>query len=157
VGRDYAAAVKPLADRALSAARPESGRLRPLARRRARAAGPLPALEAARTGTAAWRQKLERDDLAIAIERARALAGSLLRLFKGDYWQMRRLMADRYDFARHAIRPSWVQVLEKLQAEYQASDALAASDARAHDEYGVEGGRGEVRGGRWPGSAGTGP
>lgn len=137
----YAAAVKPLADRALlGLLDPESAvsaHLRDAVReRQAR----FRALEAARTGTAAWRQKLERDDLAIAIERARALAGSLLRLFKGDYWQMRRLMAERYDFARHAIRPSWVQVLEKLQAEYQASDALAASDAAAHDEYGMEGG-----------------
>src|SRR5262249_14709177 len=43
----------------------------------------------------------------------------------------------RYDFSQHAIRPSWTHVLEALQSEYAAIDALAAFDRRSQEQYGT--------------------
>jgi predicted DNA-binding WGR domain protein len=135
----YAAAVKPLADRGLlgllDAASPASQALRA---RLAESEELQRGLEKAREETRAWRRKLEPRDLAFALERAQALAGSPLRFLKGDFWQLRRVLRERYDFTQHAIRPSYARVLQNLRAEYAAEEALAALAARARGDYGTE-------------------
>lgn len=132
----YAATVKPLFDRGLLALlNPESAaseRLRTAEREREVKAQTL---DKARQATQAWRQKLEPDDLAAALDQARALGGSPLRFLKGDFWRLRKVLNERYDFKRHAVRPSWVQILERLTAEYAAAEALAEVDAAARRDY----------------------
>jgi predicted DNA-binding WGR domain protein len=133
----YAATVRPLADRGLldllEPASPASHELRQRVGERRQAAE---ALEAAREGAAAWRTKLDRRDLALALEQARALGGPL-RFLKSPYWELRRVLGERYDFSRHAIRPSWIHVLEALGKEYAAADALEGVDRRAREQYGA--------------------
>ena len=133
----WAAAVKPLADRALLELLDPASRASERLRERAaewRRRGST--LEQARGETRAWRAKLDRRDLQAALEQARALARDPLRLFKGAYWRLRRVLQERYDFAQHAIPPSWLQVLQGLEAEYTAVDALAALEAELQAEYG---------------------
>lgn len=135
----YAAAVQPLAARGLvDLLQPDSAaseRLRAMLHERQTRDE---ALATARRHAQGWRQKLEADDLAAALAQARALGTGLGRFFKGDFWRLRRVLGERYDFSRHAVRPSWVQVLERLEAEYAAGHALDAIDAQARREYGAE-------------------
>jgi predicted DNA-binding WGR domain protein len=135
----YAATVRPLADRGLLALlQPESaasGQLRDAVEDRLAKAE---AADAARQATRAWRAKLLADDLAAALEQARALGSGLLRVLKGDFWRLRKVLNERYDFSKHAVRPSWVQILERLQAEYAADLALAQADGAAKREYGAD-------------------
>jgi predicted DNA-binding WGR domain protein len=134
----YAAAVKPLADRCLlgllDPASPASQELR---ERLVESQKRAQALQRAREETRAWRQRLEPRDLAAALESARALGGSVLRFLKADYWQLRRVLNERYDFAQHAIRPSWQSILEALRAEYAAAEAVEASASQATSAYGT--------------------
>lgn len=135
----YAATVKPLADRGLlgllSPGSAQSQALREAVRdRQARAE----ALAKAQQATQAWRKKLAPDDLFAALEQAKALGTSPLRFLKGEFWRLRKVLNERYDFDTHAVRPSWLQVLERLQAEYAAADALAETDAAARLDYGAE-------------------
>lgn len=135
----YAAAVQPLAERGLlglmRSESPDSARLRDAVReRRVR----LEALDQARQGTSAWRSRLEPADLEAALAQARALEAHALRFLSGSFWRLRRVLRERYDFTRHAVRPSWTQILERLQTEYTAADALRAADTAAQRDYGAD-------------------
>ncbi|MBN1609864.1 MAG: DUF4011 domain-containing protein, partial [Polyangiaceae bacterium] len=135
----YAATVKPLADRSLlgllDPASSASQELRQHLREREQQTA---ALAKAREETRAWRQKLEPRDLSAALEQARAIGSGLFRILKPGFWELRRVLNERYDFKQHAIRPTWVRVLEGLRTEYAATEALEGSDARALAEYGTE-------------------
>ena len=137
----YAALVKPLADRGLlallRAETSEAGVLREAVAERKELAE---ALESARQSTRGWKQKLPPDDLAAARERTKALGPSVWRFFKGDFWQLRKVLNERYDFSSHAVPPTWDHILGRLQAEYDAEQALARADAAARATYGAAGG-----------------
>ncbi len=137
----YAAEVKPLADQNLLAlldpASSASAGLREELRGRAVAAE---AVEEARASTAAWREKLEAQDLETALEMCAGLGSGLLRMLKPQYWTLRRLLNERYDFGRHAVKPTWERVLNGLRGEYEAEAKLAGIDRDARAKYGAEGG-----------------
>jgi predicted DNA-binding WGR domain protein/DNA polymerase III delta prime subunit len=134
----YAATVKPLADRGLlDLLEPSSAASQELRRRVGERPQHTEALEKARDGARGWRQKLEPRDLALALEQARALGSSPLRFLNSGFWQLRRVLNERYAFSQHAIRPSWIYVLEALQAEYGAAGALDQFDRRSQEQYGT--------------------
>jgi predicted DNA-binding WGR domain protein len=134
----YAATVKPLADRGgLELLDPASARSEGLRKRVRERAEKAKALAKAAEGTRAWRQKLEPRDLETALAQARTLTG-LFKFFKPEFWRLRRVLGERYDFRQHAIAPGWVQVLEGLQAEYTAAAALESIDAGVRDELGAD-------------------
>jgi predicted DNA-binding WGR domain protein len=92
------------------------------------------ALQAAEAAAAAWRTRLAPDDLSAALEQARSLGSSPLRFLQPAFWRLRGVLRASYDFARHAVRPSFTQVLERLQRTYAARaarDAAAAAHAAA--------------------------
>jgi len=134
----YAATVKPLSDRGLlDLLDPASAASLDLRRRSRERSDRAQALEKARDATRAWRQKLEARDLNAAIERARDLGRSPFRFLKSEFWQLRRVLNERYDFSQHAIPPTWLQVLEELRAEYEAAEALETVDAQARGDFGT--------------------
>jgi len=137
----YAAEVRPLAEQNLLAlldpASSASADLRQEMRGRALAAE---AVEEARTSTAGWREKLDSQDLESALEMCASLGSGLLRIFKPQYWTLRKLLNERYDFARHAVKPSWERVLTGLRGEYEAVAKLTAIDRDARAKYAAEGG-----------------
>jgi hypothetical protein len=95
------------------------------------------ALAGAAAKTVHWREKLPASDVEAALREARALEGSLLRIFKPAFWRLRRALNARYDFASHVVRPAWSAVLADLQVERAAGAALAASRERLLSEYGA--------------------
>jgi predicted DNA-binding WGR domain protein len=134
----YAATVKPLSDRGLlDLLDPASSASQDLRKRLRERQERAQALESAREATRAWRTKLNARDLSAAIERARELGRKPLRFFKTDFWQLRRVLNERYDFSQHAIRPAWLPILEGLRAEYVAAEALDAFDGRARNDFGT--------------------
>ena len=134
----YAATVKPLADRGLlELLEPESAGSRELRQKVGERQKLAQVLDKARQGARGWKNRLEPRDLATALDQARALGGSPLRFFKGAFWQLRRVLNERYDFAQHAIRPSWTHALEALQSEYAAAEAAEALDRQAREQYGT--------------------
>jgi predicted DNA-binding WGR domain protein len=85
---------------------------------------------AAAERTVHWIDKLDAANAQAALAQARAQEGSLLRWLKPAWWRLSGELKRRYDFARHAVRPTFSDVLSELVAEQQAQAALAqARDA----------------------------
>ena len=140
-GARYASEVKPLADQNLLAlldpASPASAELRDLRQDHARA---MDTLKKARETTVAWRKKLDAQDLESALEQCAALGTGLLRVLKPQYWTLRRILNERYDISRHAVKPTWQRVLEGLRSEYAAAAAVESLESEARARYGTTAG-----------------
>ncbi len=111
---------------------------RRLARARQALAAAREALTRSTAATTHWTEKLPRDEAAAALAQASALEGSWLAPIRPAWWRLRKVLTARYAFARHAITPTWSQVLRALVAEYEAGDAVAAADRTGREALGVE-------------------
>lgn len=81
-------------------------------------------LEAANARTVHWKNKLTAEESWIALPQAQGLQANALRWLTPAYWRLRKLLNTRYDFSKHAVRPTWTQVLEDLQAAHTAQEQL---------------------------------
>jgi hypothetical protein len=81
------------------------------------------ALDAAQAKTTHWRDKLPMDETVDALEQAAALQGTFSFL-NPSWWRLRKVLNQRYDFSKHAVKPSWSKVLADLSAEHQAQAEL---------------------------------
>lgn len=84
-----------------------------------------------------WIKKLSSDDTRTALRTARRIEGGFLAVLKPDWWRLRRVLRSCYRFEQHAIRPSWVQVLEKLDAEHDRRAEQYAAEQALADEFQV--------------------
>ncbi len=86
-----------------------------------------------------WRRKLAPEETSIALGQARLLEGKFSSLFKPSWWRLRRILKSSYNFKAHSVRPTWTQVLEKLEAEHAAAAKLAARESALRERYGFDG------------------
>lgn len=84
---------------------------------------------------AGWKFKLTPDDTRRAVDVERALASSPFRWFKPAWWRLRATLSMRYDFARHAIQPSWAEVLDGLAKEHAFDAARVDLERRIIGEF----------------------
>lgn len=84
-----------------------------------------------------WREKLSPDDTDVALSIAEQTEGQLTNLFSPRWWRLRALLNRTYDFSRHAIRPSWVAVLQRLRAEHDHARAVEERSKKLQDDYGL--------------------
>lgn len=96
-------------------------------------------LEDVRKVTARWRRKLEDGEARVALDRARELARAFLPALRPGWWQLRGVLQERYDFAAHAVEPTWVQILEPLVREYELAGALRRDLAELGERLGFTG------------------
>jgi len=81
------------------------------------------ALEERQAKTIHWIDKLPPEDTATALALAPKVQG-LLGFLNPGWWRLRKVLKARYDFAKHAVAPTWEQVLADLAAEHAAAAAL---------------------------------
>lgn len=98
-------------------------------------------LERASEHAKGWRSSLPADEVERALAVARRFKRSILLwllcwLFP-VWWQLRRVIRENFDFSTTMVRPSWVELLEKLQAKVQAEAALAETRAYFQSEFGT--------------------
>ena len=79
------------------------------------------ALEQAATHTSPWRTKLSPADLATALTQAQSWNGRFLAWLSPGWWRLRGVLRRSYNFSAHTVRPTWVQILTALEAEYDAA------------------------------------
>ncbi len=72
-----------------------------------------------------------------ALEGARGTERSLFRLLMPSWWRLRKLLDQRYDFTRHAVRPAMSSILSELVAEHDARTALDESRGALTERYGA--------------------
>jgi len=87
-----------------------------------------------------WKEKLQPADTATALDLARGLERSITRFFSGAYWSLRKLLNARYDFASQVVKPSWTQVLSRLDEEHRVAASIAERARLARTHWGAEGG-----------------
>jgi hypothetical protein len=92
-------------------------------------------LEKARLATAGWRQKLSPAELSIALEQARAFQQSFFSFLNPAWWRLGATLRRCYDFRSHRIKPTWTQVLESLEREYQAVSVLEDLQGKAQHAF----------------------
>ena len=85
-----------------------------------------------------WKTPVGRADLAAVRELARRWHGKLMRFFAPSFWRLRGIVRQRFDFSSSLVPPSYVEVLDKLDAHYQAEDAFTATKAELARELGIE-------------------
>jgi predicted DNA-binding WGR domain protein len=79
--------------------------------------------ETASMAAANWREPLAETDTEAAFEVAKRLEPSALRWLQPVWWKLRKEIARRYDFSRHAVAPSLTSVLAALLAQQAAARA----------------------------------
>jgi predicted DNA-binding WGR domain protein len=116
----------------------ESPAARALAQLAPELAGCEQAAARAREQAQGWRTPLPADETQAALIQARRYARSALAVLRPGWWRLRRVLAERYDFARHAVRPGWVSVLDTLAAVHDAEAAVEAVRRRAAERLGTD-------------------
>jgi predicted DNA-binding WGR domain protein len=91
-----------------------------------------------RRATAKWRRRLSPDDVRTALEQARSWQGNFFAWLSPAWWRLRRVLNKAYDFASHAVRPTWVQVLHALEEEYRADAEVEQHVTSATAAFGGE-------------------
>jgi hypothetical protein len=86
-----------------------------------------------------WVTKLPPADVPVALAQARRLEQTLLPFLKLDWWRLGSIVRRSYDFRWNTVRPSWVQLFELLEKEYQAAAKMSDLDAQVKQEFGYEG------------------
>lgn len=94
-------------------------------------------LASARKSTEFWRDRLSLPDTQAALALARRLEPSLLRWLQPAWWKLRSQLRQRYDFARHAVAPAYVTVLEALDAEHAAVAACEMAEVAGQVQFAV--------------------
>lgn len=95
------------------------------------------ALAVAREKTINWKDRLDESDTLAALEVARRSEDSFLRNFKPTYVRLRKTVEARYDFARHAVEPTLVEVLTDLAEEQAAAKKAVGLRTRLEREFGA--------------------
>ena len=95
------------------------------------------ALDTAREATFFWKRRLSSEDTRVALQQARQFEGSLLSVLKPSWWRLRRILNDAYDFSRHVVKPSWVQVLQHLDTEHDKRAARYTVANEIGDEFSI--------------------
>jgi predicted DNA-binding WGR domain protein len=95
-------------------------------------------VQKARQKTGAWKEPLSPDDTRNALEQARGCEKSIFRFLQPGFYRLRKLLQSRYDFARHAVGPSWTKILQDLVAQHDAEAALSELSASARKAWRVD-------------------
>jgi hypothetical protein len=101
--------------------------------------GKAKALESARRATKHWRQKLAAEEVKTVLELARAFEGRFFSFLSPAWWRLRSIMRTGYDFASHAVKPRWTQVLQQLDKEHDTARALEEHEGQLRERFGFSG------------------
>ena len=71
-------------------------------------------LDKAKEKTAGWREPLSPDDTENALVQARSSENSIFRFLQPAFWRLKKTLAARYDFSRHAVAAGLEQNPERI-------------------------------------------
>ncbi len=101
--------------------------------------GAVKRLEDARQTAARWKRPLSQADAAVALAQARGFEKSWFKVLNPAWWRLRGVLHASYDFASHAVKPSWVPVIGWLCDQHGAQSAVDKIESEAREEFGFEG------------------
>ena len=96
-------------------------------------------LAQAREATANWRKKMPRGEARTALEQSRNLENDWLAPLQPRWWRLRSVLKRHYDFRQHTVQPTWTQILQWLEREYEAADNVRWFEDNWRMKLGFEG------------------
>ncbi|WP_395743998.1 WGR domain-containing protein [Prosthecobacter sp.] len=94
------------------------------------------ALAATQKKTAHWRTKLPAGETTSALAQAENLKG-FFGFLNPAWWRLRKVLHASYDFSRHAVKPTWTQVLADLAAEHAADAEVETVKEQCAQDFGI--------------------
>jgi predicted DNA-binding WGR domain protein len=85
-----------------------------------------------------WKNKLSEQDLGNALSLAVKSEGAAFGFLNGSWQRLKKQLQQRYDRSQHSVRPSWLSILQLLEAEYAAAEALAQKKVQLQSTYGFD-------------------
>jgi len=85
-----------------------------------------------------WKQRLSREEAKVALAQAKAFAGNWLAMLTPAWWRLRSVLHRAQNFGAGAVRPTWVQALESLDALYDSIESREAEADAIRAEFGIE-------------------
>ncbi len=85
-----------------------------------------------------WKQKLNEQDAVAALEIAAKNEKSFFSFLNGTWRRLKKQLKGSYDFSRHQVKPAFSLVLQQLQHEYAAANALAVNKNELQQQYEVD-------------------
>ena len=133
----FAESIAPLAATdSLDLLSPRSQRSRSVAKLTKEWRSAVKSLTKARAATAGWKEKLPPTETDAALALAGKFDGKSLRWLSPAFWSTRKVLKVRYDFSRHAIPPTWTQILTELQTEHVATETCARTRQALEEAFG---------------------
>ena len=93
---------------------------------------------AAALKSAGWTTRPSAGETAVMLAQATQLETQWYAFAKPAWWQLRGMFKSHYNMAAHAVKPRWSELLQVLQQDYQAQEALAATNAQIASEWQVD-------------------
>lgn len=85
-----------------------------------------------------WVNKMSEQDLTAAIAIAAKNEGSFFSFLNGSWRRLKKQLQESYNFSNHQVKPTYVQVLEQLQHEYNSANELAQHKNELEQFYQVD-------------------
>ena len=85
-----------------------------------------------------WKDPIQDQDLESSHALAAKFEGSFRGFLNGRWQKLKKQLQERYDFAAHAVRPTYSHVLEGLRAEYEAARVVEQSRRGLQQQYRVD-------------------
>ncbi len=82
-----------------------------------------------------WKYKLTEQDVVTATEIAAKHEKSFFRFLNGSWKKLKKQLQESYDFSQHQVKPSFSSVLQLLQSEYAAANAVSANKNELQQLY----------------------
>jgi superfamily I DNA and/or RNA helicase/predicted DNA-binding WGR domain protein len=78
-----------------------------------------------------WKNKFSEGDLLAATEQLTTYQGSFFSFLNPGFWKLKKTINSSYDFSKHDVKPSFKQVLDELQAEYNLHNQSVEIEKKA--------------------------
>jgi hypothetical protein len=89
----------------------------------------------AKTKTEYWRNKLPQRELETLLRRVSTWEQSNWYWLSSSWWKTRSLLKKSYNFEKHQVKPTWSQILEELDAEYNAEKQVLEAERELCDAF----------------------
>jgi len=66
-----------------------------------------------------WTHKLPVREAELALAQAQNFEGSFMRFINPGFWKLNKVLQNSYDFTKHQVLPSYVQILRELNSEHE--------------------------------------
>lgn len=95
-------------------------------------------LEEIKCHTQFWKDKMSPEELPEALELARRLEKSYIKILRPSYWNLRKNLKRRFNFSLFSVMPRWTWILERLDAEYKTQSAIDKLNSESSEQLGID-------------------